>query len=724
MDTSKTVIVSNRLPVKVSFIGEKIVYHNSEGGLATGLGSIFKGHKGLWIGWPGAIIDEGIKDKIIEDLCLQRLVPVFLTDDEINKFYEGFSNETLWPLFHYFSTYAKYNKEYWESYKSVNQKYADEILKVLNPGDRLWVHDYQLMLVPQLIQEKLPDVSIGFFLHIPFPSYEIFRLIPWRDEILNGLVGADLIGFHTYDYSKHFLNSCQRILGFQSFSNQLIVNDRPVLVDAFPISIDYQKFHNLAANRVLRQHEKTLIERKGKSKLMISVDRLDYSKGILNRLMAFEQLLEQHPEYIEKVIFLQLVVPSRDTVEHYKDLKEQIDQKVSNINARYSTMTWQPIYYFYRSFSQEMLSAIYKTADIALVTPMRDGMNLVSKEYVASRIKHKGVLVLSEMAGASKELSDAIIINPNDIDCFTKAIVTALKMPVDEQIRRMTSMQQIVSKFNVYHWVRIFMKRLEEVKTLQRQLSTREVTNQIMEMVADRYNRTEKRLLFLDYDGTLVEFNYNPLLAKPDSSLLQLISELAKDKKNTVILISGRKYETLDEWFGLMPIHIVAEHGAWIKQFGKDWKHIEVDTSWKNELANIMLSLDERTPGSFIEEKTYSLAWHYRKVEEGLGELRSKELVENLKYFVADKGLQVLQGNKVIEVKSVEVNKGKAAKKWLDHADYDFILAVGDDYTDEDTFKAMPKNAVNIKVGSSSSAADFFLHSPYQVRVLLKRLIE
>jgi trehalose 6-phosphate synthase/phosphatase len=580
------------------------------------------------------------------------------------------------------------------------------------------------MLVPKMVQEKLNDISIGFFLHIPFPSYEIFRLIPWREELLNGVIGADLIGFHTYDDSKHFLSSCQRILGLQTSSNQLMVNDKPVIVDAFPISIDYEKFYSLASNRILRQHEDNITKRKGKTKLMISVDRLDYSKGILNRLMAFDQLLEQYPEYREKIMFLQLVVPSRDTVEYYKDLKEQIDQKVSNINGRYGTLSWQPIYYFYRSFSQEMLSALYKTADIALVTPLRDGMNLVSKEYVASRIKQKGVLVLSEMAGASKELSDAIIVNPTDIDSFTKAIVVALEMPVEEQIRRMNAMQQIISKFNIFHWVRLFMKRLEEVKTLQRKLSTREISSQINEMIADRYRRSEKRLLFLDYDGTLIEFYDNPLFAKPDESLLQLIAELAADSRNTVVLISGRKYETLQDWFGHMHLNIVAEHGAWIKRVGKDWRHSEIDTSWKNELNNIILAFDERTPGSFIEDKSYSIAWHYRKVEAELGELRAKELVENLKYFVSDKGLQVLQGHKVIEVKSAEVNKGKAAKKWIDHSEFEFILAIGDDITDEDTFKAMPKNAINIKVGSSSSAAAFYLHSPFQVRKLLMNLIE
>ncbi|MNS23337.1 Trehalose-phosphate synthase [compost metagenome] len=725
MNKSKTIIVSNRLPVKITFNSGQIAYQNSEGGLATGLGSIYRTGNNIWIGWPGAIIeDDMLKEQVSVDLKEKSLFPVFLSDEEINKYYEGFSNETLWPLFHYFPSYARYSEENWESYKAVNQKFADIVLANLKNGDQVWIHDYQLMLVPQMIRSKMQDVSIGFFLHIPFPSFEVFRLLPWRAELIKGVIGADLIGFHTFDDSKYFINSCQRILGLTSINNQLYVNDLPVIVDAFPISIDYVKYNDLASNKVLKQHEDNIIRRKGEAKLMISVDRLDYSKGLINRLKAFDQLLSQFPKYKEKVVFVQLVVPSRDTVKQYSELKEEVDRLVSDINARYGTLNWQPIQYFYRSFSIELLSALYKTADIALVTPMRDGMNLVSKEYVASKIDKKGVLVLSEMAGASRELNDAIIINPNDQISYVNALVQALEMPDEEQLRRMTAMQEIVARFNIFHWVKVFMQRLEDAKTLQRRLSVREISPLIQEMIGERYLRAEKRLLFLDYDGTLVDFNNNPLLAWPDWDLLQLLEMLIADPKNTVVLISGRKQETLEEWFGKLNMNIVAEHGAWIKRKGKDWTHHEIDVAWKEDVYNIMQAINERTPRSFIEDKSYSVAWHYRNVEVGLAELRAKELVENLKYLTADRGLQIMHGNKVIEVKSAEINKGKAAKKWTDRHSYEFILAIGDDHTDEDTFKAMPKNAVNIKVGSTSSVAAFYLHSPNDVRLLLKNLVK
>ncbi|UKJ05832.1 bifunctional alpha,alpha-trehalose-phosphate synthase (UDP-forming)/trehalose-phosphatase [Solitalea lacus] len=723
MSNIKTIIVSNRLPIKISISGNQINYQSSEGGLATGLGSIFKNGDNLWIGWPGAFIScEGQQAEVTQNLAERNLIPIFLSQDEINMYYEGFSNETLWPLFHYFPSYATYSEENWETYKAVNQKFANTIISNSNPDDKIWIHDYQLMLVPQMVRTKLPKAKIGFFLHIPFPSFEVFRLLPWREELLLGVLGADLIGFHTFDDSNYFINSCQRVLGITSINNQILLNDKPIIVDAFPISIDFQKYHNLACDPLQKNHEENIAKRKGAAKLMLSVDRLDYSKGLINRLKAFDILLDKFSEYLGKVVFVQLVVPSRDTVKQYSELKEEVDRLVSNINAKYGTLSWQPIQYFYRSFTIDLLSALYKNADIALVTPMRDGMNLVSKEYVASKIDETGVLILSEMAGASRELNDALIINPNDLEQYVNALVEALEMPKEEQIRRMRAMREIVSKFNIQHWVKVFMQRLDDVKYIQLKLSVREISPVIKDMIKERYLNQEKRLLFLDYDGTLVDFHNNPLLAWPDADLFELLQKLINDRKNTVVLISGRKHETLEEWFGHLNLNIVAEHGAWIKRKGKNWQHHEIETNWKSDAYSIMHTFDERTPRSFIEEKSYSIAWHYRNVENDLGELRAKELVENLKYLTGDKGLQIMQGNKVIEVKSTEVNKGKAAKKWIDHHHYDFILAVGDDYTDEDTFKAMPKHAITIKVGGTSSEASFYLHSPTSVRELLKSL--
>ncbi|WP_118952029.1 bifunctional alpha,alpha-trehalose-phosphate synthase (UDP-forming)/trehalose-phosphatase [Taibaiella helva] len=726
MEQPKIIIVSNRLPVRVEIKNEEWVYHSSEGGLATGLGSMYKEGNNIWIGWPGAYIeDDKIQHIIRQDFMKQNLYPVMLSEYEIQHYYDGFSNDTLWPLFHYFPSYASYGKKDWEVYQKVNRKFARAITEMASPGDTIWIQDYQLMLVPQMVRESMPELSIGFFQHIPFPSYEVFRLIPWRDQLLKGLLGADLIGFHTFDDVRHFMSAATRIVHAPSNANELNLDDeRSVIVDAFPMGIDYDKYRDNVFNPKTKRNETKLHQLMGDRKLMISIDRLDYSKGIPQRLKAYELFLRKHPELKEKVIFIQLVVPSRDQVKHYASLKEEINRLVSEINAKHGTLSWQPIHYFYRSFPLEMLSALYAAADIALVTPLRDGMNLVCKEYIASRVDKTGVLILSEMAGASKELYEALVINPTNEEAVAEAIYEALTMPEEEQMRRMEALQQTVAKFNIHHWVNNFMEKLKEVKAKQELLSTRTLTESFKGMLHDRYMAANKRLIFLDYDGTLVNFTPDPLKALPDNDLKDLLHELYSDERNKLVLISGRKKETLENWVGDMPIDIIAEHGAWLREDGQPWVIAnDLNTDWKEEFIPLLKQFDMRTPGSFIEEKDYSLAWHYRKVDKGLGELRAKEMTGNLKYAAANLGLQLQEGNKVIEIKSAAINKGNAAREWLKRYPASFILAIGDDHTDEDTFKAMPEGAITIKVGSGISAATYFLKNPEEVRNFLRKLI-
>lgn len=725
MKDQKTIIVSNRLPVRVEIKNEEWIYHPSEGGLATGLGSMFKEGNNVWIGWPGAeITDEKVRQIITQDFKAQHLIPVMLSQEEIEHYYDGFSNDTLWPLFHYFPSYANYSLKDWETYKSVNQKFADAIVSIAGPGDIIWIQDYQLMLVPEMVRNALPEVSIGFFQHIPFPSYEVFRLIPWREELIKGLMGADLIGFHTYDDVRHFMSAAMRIVNSQSNANEIVLDDRSVVVDAFPMGIDYEKYKSNVLNSKTKRNETKLHQLMGDKKLMIAIDRLDYSKGIPQRLQAFELFLKTYPEFREEVIFLQLVVPSRDTVKQYATLKEEINRLVSDINAQYGTLGWQPIHYFYRSFPIEMISALYAAADIALVTPLRDGMNLVCKEYIASRLDKTGVLILSEMAGASKELYEAIQINPTNKKAVTEAIHEALIMPEAEQIRRMEAMQQTVERFNIHHWVNNFMEKLNEVKHKQEQLSTRIITPALEQVMKEKYDTAVQRLIFLDYDGTLIDFYNDPLKAAPDNDLMDLLKELYEDENNKVVIISGRKKETLEQWIGHLPIDIIAEHGAWFRKQGAEWEIAnDLSKDWKNDFYPLLKQFEMRTPGSFVEEKDYSLAWHYRRVDKAWGEVRAKELVNNLKYVAADLGLQLLEGNKVIEIKSANINKGNAAKEWLKQYPADFILTIGDDHTDEDTFKAMPKEAFSIKVGAGFSSATYFLKNPAEVRSFLKRLI-
>lgn len=722
----KTIIVSNRLPVKVSTKDGKFSLNQSEGGLATGLSSVYKSGDTRWVGWPGMPIDGEDNQNEIKDLLSEwKLTPVFLNEEEISEYYEGFSNEILWPIFHYYaSTYTNYSESNWEYYQFVNRKFCDKVLEIAEPGDTIWIHDYQLLLLPALIRSDHPDITIGFFLHIPFPSFEMFRLIPWRSELLAGMLGADLVGFHTFDDVRHFLDASVRLMPVTCSSNVLTLDGRMLVAEAFPMGIDNDRYDALTTHPAVKEHISYLKQVNTDKRMILSIDRLDYSKGIRQRLQAFEKLLEQHPEYIGKVILHMIVVPSRDNVPQYRDLKELIDRKVGMINARYRTIDWSPILYFYRSFSINELSALYHHADICMVTPMRDGMNLVSKEYVASRTQETGVLILSEMAGASKELVDALIVNPSNITSMTEAIVQGLTMPEEEQKRRMRLMRQEVAKFNVTHWVKIYMERLYEVKNLQHSMNTRKISSITGQAIKKIYNRTTQRIIFLDYDGTLVEFSPEINSANPDPELYDLLERLGNDPANFIVIVSGRNHRNLEEWFGHMNLNLIAEHGAWQKRNGAWESYPGLDDHWKQDIYPVMETYLDRTPGASIEEKDYSLVWHYRKVEKGLGELRTAELMNNLRYLMNDRGLQLLPGNKVVEIKNVEINKGKAAAAQLHNKNYDFIMALGDDHTDEDIFKALPENSLTVKVGSNISSARFYLKSTSEVRAFLKGLIK
>ncbi|WP_143961833.1 bifunctional alpha,alpha-trehalose-phosphate synthase (UDP-forming)/trehalose-phosphatase [Litoribacter populi] len=721
----KTIIVSNRLPISLDYKDGKPDFKTSAGGLATGLGSIFEDANNIWIGWPGNYVeDPEQRAEIFLELHEHKMAPVFLTQEDIEDFYEGFSNETLWPAFHYFTQYIAYERRFWEAYVRVNEKFCEAILKKADPDDTIWVHDYQLLLLPKMLRDKLPNATIAFFQHIPFPSYEIIRMLPWRQPLLEGMCGADLVGFHTYDDMRHFLSSVGRILGLSNESGYIQAENRLINVDAFPMGIDYAKYSETAdsetTSKVVQKFKKQL----GDQRLLLSIDRLDYSKGIPQRLKAFDELFKLYPEYKEKVSLIMVVVPSRDTVKEYRELKEEIDTLVGRINSTYSTLNWVPVHYFYRAFPFEELSAFYKMSNIGLVTPLRDGMNLVCKEFVASKTDQQGVLILSEMAGASKELKDAILVNPNNMDKVTEALHLALNMSEEEQRTRLVSMQETIKRYDIHQWVKVFMDRLKIVKEKQAEFQSKDMDEETVLELTRYFKSSKSRILFLDYDGTLVGFKNKPQDAYPDSELKDLVEKLTK--KAQVVIISGRDKETLGKWFEGLDVDMIAEHGVWVKNRNTEaeWDVFsDVDNSWKDDIRHVMDYYVQRTPGAFIEEKHHSLVWHYRKVESGLGDLRMRELFSHLKYMASGHNLQVLEGNMVLEIKRPDINKGRAALAFMKDKEYDFILAIGDDWTDEDTFKAMPKNAYTIRVGYNYTKANYNIKSSSQVRDLLKRLL-
>jgi len=726
-DTRRLIIVSNRLPVTVDKKKGKIVFKQSVGGLATGLNSIYQSKNSLWIGWCGLAWDslsaqnqEEMESSLMKEF---QSCPVSLSRKDIKLFYHGFSNRTIWPLFHYFSNYTVYDRGLWEAYERVNIKFRDKVLENAGPEDTIWIHDYQLMLLPKLIREKLPEAKIGFFLHIPFPSFEIFRLLPWREEILRGLLGADLVGFHTYDYVRHFLSSVRRLLGYDHTLGQLLTENRIVKAEVFPMGIDYERYAGAGQIPKVQKEVERVKKKFGGRKMIISIDRLDYTKGILGRLAAFDYFLKTNTDCHNSVTLILVAVPSRTGVETYAQLKKDLDEQVGRINGKYGTMDWMPVWYLYRLLPFNTLVSLYRVADTALVTPLRDGMNLIAKEYIAARGKSGGVLILSGLAGAVHELSEAVVVNPNNIEQVASAITLALKMPLDEQIERNRAMQNRIRRYNVERWTADFLERLDAVHKQQRELYVRKLTGAARKKLLHNYCRAEKRLLLLDYDGTLVRFVSKPQMAKPDRGLLSIIRELAGDKKNEVVIISGRDRDTLKMWFGSLDVGLVAEHGIWIREMGHAEIEMEVlRKEWKDAIRPIFELYMDRTPGSLIEEKPYSLAWHYRMADPDLASVRITELRETLLNLTENMNIGLLEGNKVMEVRTAGVTKGRAAMHWLSKTDWDFITALGDDVTDEDTFEVLPSEAYSIKVGLGATKAHFSLLDVDDARNLLAEI--
>ena len=733
---SKTIIVSNRLPLQIKLQKNNLEVKPSVGGLATGMKSIHEDGNGVWIGWSGLTeedLNESVSRQVNQALEQVNCASVPLTQENIDNFYLGFSNKALWPHFHYFMEYTEFEKDQWDSYQEVNQKFANVVLEHLEDGDKVWVHDYQLLLLPKMIKDKKPEATIGFFLHIPFPSYEIFRTFPWREDLLEGMLGSDLIGFHTYDYERHFLSSVRRILRLEVQFNEISYEDRIVKVDSFPMGIDYDKFHHAAKKHVnlpndkkseLRKRLDDHIQSSSNAKLILSIDRMDYTKGIPNRIRAFEYFLDKYPQFKEKVRLVMLAVPSRSDVPQYRKLKRETDELVGRINGKFATVSWTPIWYFYRSMPFENLIDLYTSSDIALVTPIRDGMNLVAKEYAATRVNQDGVLILSEMAGASNELDEAILINPNNFEELANALKNALEMPLEEQKKRMGILQKRLSRYTVEKWAKEFMKSLNSTLKEDTDNAVQKMNPTNQDSMLNDYNKSQKRLLFLDYDGTLAGFKNNPQDAKPDAELITLLDQLNEKQNTDFVIVSGRDRETFEQWFNHKSYSLITDHGVWLKDKNEDWKMLErLKTDWMDNILPILESFVDRTPGTFIEKKKYSLAWHYRKADPELAMKRAMELNTVLTSMTSNNDLKVLKGNKVMEIKSSSVNKGRATSRWLTKGPYDFIFAIGDDWTDEYMFDELPNKAYTVKVGSKKTKARYYVKDTENVRELLSRFV-
>ncbi len=732
----RLVIVAYRLPFKFNKTKKGYKAVQNSGGLVSAILALserFKEKVNDKV--VNKIIWAGTTDASPEDILSQKyenehfeLAPVNLPKHLSELYYGGFCNDLIWPLFHYFPTYSVYNDQYFQAYKEANSLFCEEVLKVIKPGDFIWIHDYQLMLLPEMIREKVPDATIGFFLHIPFPSFEIFRLMPrqWREAVINGLLGSDLIGFHTNDYVQHFIKSLKRTTGLECRQNTIYTHHKIVKADAFPIGIDYDKFHNACLDKKVLIEKQKIKSYLSNQKLIFSVDRLDYSKGLLLKLIGFEKFLEKYPKWHSKVVFNMVVVPSRDNIEKYKEMKKEIESTVGRINGKYSTLGWRPIIYQYKSLSFNEMVALYDLSDVGLITPLRDGMNLVAKEYIACQIENEGVLILSEMAGAAAELNEALIINPADNNEISDAIFKALEMGPDEKHSRLRKMQNRISSYNVFTWAFDFFNQAFETKEQQKLMNVKFIDNTISSKIRSVYQNAGHRILFLDYDGTLVSFAKYPELAIIDKNTLDIIKNLSDDPNNQIVIISGRGTDFLDKQFKGVNVNLVAEHGYFIKKAGEDWKAtIETDLEWKKTVMPILNEYVNRCNGTFIEEKTGSIAWHYRNADFDFAQLRLHELRDDLAEIIRHKtDFEILEGNKVLEVKSGKYDKGQAARTLMKNEQFDFILAAGDDRTDELLFRALPDQSFTIRIGLSTSVAKYNMSDFSGFLKMLKTFVE
>jgi trehalose 6-phosphate synthase/phosphatase len=718
---SRLILASNRLPVTIAEGPDGLSLVPSSGGLATALGRLHERTEGVWIGWPGEVgrASAAVRGELARALEARRLVPVALTAAEVAQYYDGFSNGVLWPLFHFLLDKVDLDAEAaFRTYDRVNRRFAERVAEVYRPGDVVWVHDYQLMLVPGYLRALVPGARIGFFLHIPFPAADVFRILPWREEVLRSLLGADLLGFHTASYRHNFAHATAHVLGVDLALEEVVVEDRTVRLGVFPIGIESAAFEEAASSDGVEARVAALRAQAGGKRIVLGVDRLDYTKGLPRRLLTFERMLSHDPTLRDTVNFVQIAVPSREKVGAYAELRRTVNELAGRINAEHGTPLSTPLQLLYRSVPLEELVALYRVADVMLVTPLRDGMNLVAKEYAASRIDDDGVLVLSEFAGAAAELREAVLVNPYDIEGTAAALAGALAMPEEERRSRMRALRAHVRTADVHAWAQSFVDALTADRARARAAGPTPEAE--LAGVFSALRASERLTVLLDYDGTLVPHVAMPDLASPDLALKRLLARLAT--RAAVHVVSGRDRPTLERWLGDLPVALHAEHGYWSRPLGGEWQANRHElSSWKEIVRPVLEAWVKRTPGALLEEKTVSLAVHFRNVEPAILGLRLAALREELRARLPD-AVEILDGAKVLELRLRGVHKGLVA-----HAvtrDGGAVIAVGDDRTDEDLFAALGADAVTIKVGPGDTHARFVVANVADVRRWLGTLAE
>ncbi len=720
----KVINVANRLPVT---LGSPI--RKSSGGLVAALEGITNEEFTLQsVGWPGTVVEDRDKAAVSKQLRDDfNCIPVYLNNDEIDGYYHGLSNSSLWPLLHYNRVYMHYSESDWQAYVAVNQKFADTVLDNVQDDDIVWIHDYHLMLLPQILRAARPALKVGFFLHTPFPSSEIIRCHPRRTELICGILGADLIGFHTSSYLRHFRSSALQLLGIESEMTTIAYRNHVASLGVFPIGINSGSFkRELAQKDYLQTLTEYRVNWKDK-RIVLSVERLDYSKGLLRRLEAIETFLASS-EHAGDVVFIFIGVPTRGEVKEYQELREKIEREIGRLNGLYASVQHSPIHFIHQSIPFTALCALYSIADVALVTPLVDGMNLVAKEYIACQNHdpddyNPGVLILSEFAGAAQELVNAIIVNPYDKLEVANAIDQALIMPLEERQQRMNYMTSRVMQYDANHWASNFVGQLlEHHEQLPQPKSMDDNENRIIDALC----KADRPALFLDYDGTLREFEDKPEQATPSENLKQLLKKLADLPIDTYI-ISGRPASFLEKWLGEYPFSLIGEHGNCYRlPHSSQWQSINQNTdhSWKKPVLEIFKLYEGSTPGSAIEEKQSSIVWHYRQSEPVYAQWKANQLLHEMYDMLGNSPVEIHHGKRIIEVSSIHINKGRAMEFFINKNTYDCILCAGDDQTDEAMFRVEQPALMSIKVGDGDSQAQHRVADVPHFLSLLERITQ
>ncbi|MDR6217743.1 bifunctional alpha,alpha-trehalose-phosphate synthase (UDP-forming)/trehalose-phosphatase [Deinococcus soli (ex Cha et al. 2016)] len=684
------IVLSNREPYAPRTGPDgRVHWAASIGGLTTALDPVMQREGGTWIAW--AETHPEIRTvHLPEAQPRYRVERLALSEDDVRLSYHGFCNGALWPMSHYFLERAQYRREEWDAYRRVNETFAQAALACAKDGDVFWVHDYQLALVPGLIRRARPDARIGFFWHIPWPAQDVFRTLPWDRELLDGLLGADLIGMHTPAYTRHFLEACTRTLGAETDVGTVRIGARTVQVEARPIGIDMATFEALAADPVtvdraqrLRDNLRTL--------MLLCVDRLDYTKGIPERLAAFSSFLERHPAARGRVTLVQVAVPSREQAPAYRQLRTQVEGLVGRINGQFSRDGWTPVHYLYRGLDREELVAHYRAADAMLVTPLRDGLNLVAKEFAAS--SQDGVLLLSRFAGAADELPGAIEVNPYDVDGLSSTLIRALRMPLEEKKIRLEQMRQALRQRDLRAWTADFLRDLA---------GTAALPGALLGLGA------RPLLILCDYDGTLAPIARVPRDADPQPGALQALSGLLHHPRHRVAVVTGRRSVQVYGFLPLPDLTVVGLHGM-------EWPG-QTPPAPQREVLERLARQFPAARGVRVEDKRWTVAVHYRNVApaEQPGVERALDQVP------LEAGWERIAGKAVREFRPSGYGKGRAVRTLIGGAPGWFPVFIGDDATDEEAFAAVnAAGGLSVKVGAGETAAQVRLHDPAAVVALL-----